>query len=87
MLRNAGFTKIKVSASYDCWSETPESKIANAQMVQKLCLDSWAAEQAIVLGIADKKTLAKTAEAWRAWAENPDAFMAEARAEAVAWNL
>ncbi len=86
MLRNAGFTKIKVSASCDCWSETPESKIAHAKLCEQICSDSWAAEQAIALGIADKETLANIADAWRAWADNPDAFMAEARAEAVAWN-
>ena len=86
MLRNAGFTKIKVSASCDCWSETPESKIAHAKLCEQICSDSWAAEQAIALGIADKETLANIADAWRAWADNPDAFMVEARAEAVAWN-
>jgi ubiquinone/menaquinone biosynthesis C-methylase UbiE len=86
VLRQAGFERIAVSASYDCWSRSPPSKVAHSQFIQKLCLDSWIAEKAVSLGIADTKTLADTAEAWRAWAEDSDSFMAEARAEAVAWN-
>ena len=86
MLREAGFERIIVSASYDCWSRTPASKAAHSAMCRQVCLGSWVSEQAMALGIADKETLSRTAEAWRAWTDNPDAFMAEARAEAVAWN-
>ena len=85
-LREAGFRKPVVSASYDCWTSTPEASQRNACFLSKLVGASAFASQLIEAGIADSDTLARMSERFMAWGRHPHAFAAEAWGEAVAWK-
>ena len=85
-LREAGFRKPVVSASYDCWTSTPEEAQRNACFLSKLVGASAFASQLIEAGIADSDTLARMSERFMAWGRHPHAFAAEAWGEAVAWK-
>ena len=85
LLREAGFVRIEVSASYECFG--------NSERIQR-----WAErmagtftqppvyEQLIELGWSSQVELEQIAASWRAWGENPDAFFARSWREAVAWK-
>jgi len=84
LLRAAGFARAEVSASYDCHA-TPATTQQWATF--------WAAElrgtmgaRLRALGWTDRATLEGMAAAWTAWAARPDAFLARAFCEAVAWR-
>ena len=84
LLREAGFARAEASASYDCHA-TPAATRQWAAF--------WAAElrgtmgaRLRDLGWADRAALDAMAAAWTAWAERPDAFLARAFCEAVAWR-
>ena len=85
-LREAGFERPVVSASYDCWTSTPEASQRNACFLSKLVGESAFASQLIEAGIADRGTLARMSERFMAWGRHPHAFAAEAWGEAVAWK-
>ena len=82
----AGFTRLAPSASYDCWTETPETTARAAAAMSALLTSSPLAERAIELGLANRAALEASAEAFRQWSGNPAAFAAEAWCEAVAWK-
>jgi SAM-dependent methyltransferase len=84
LVREAGFERAEVSASYDCHA-TPDSTRQWGSF--------WAAElrgtmgaRLLDLGMADRAALDDMAAAWLTWAERPDAFLARAFCEAVAWR-
>lgn len=85
-LREAGFQELVVSASYDCWTSTPEESQRNACFLSKLVGESAFASQLIEAGIADSDTLARMSKRFIAWGKHPHAFAAEAWGEAVAWK-
>ena len=85
-LREAGFRKPVVSASYDCWTSTAEETRRNAGFLAKLVGESAFALQLIEAGLADSATLARMSESFMAWGRHPHAFAAEAWGEAVAWK-
>ena len=85
-LREAGFERPVVSASYDCWTGTPEESQRNACFLSKLVGESAFASQLIEAGIGDSDTLARMSERFMAWGRHPHAFAAEAWGEAVAWK-
>ena len=85
-LQEAGFERPVVSASYDCWTSTPEESQRNACFLSKLVGKSAFASQLIEAGIADSDTLARMSEHFMAWGRHPHAFAAEAWGEAVAWK-
>ena len=73
-----------MAASYDCHA-TPATP--------RQWADFWAAElrgtmgaRRRALGRTDRAALAALAAAWLAWADRPDAFLARAFCEAVAWR-
>lgn len=83
-LRQAGFERISASASYDCYE---------APAVQRTWGAFWAdllqrEHAGLILehGWATRDDLAAMARALRAWDEQPDAFFARARCEAVGWK-
>jgi len=80
-LTEAGFTRIEMSASYDCWTSTPEQKHVSARFLESLVSDSSFARQ-----LVDLDLLAALRSAFREWGSNPVAFAAEAWTEAVAWK-
>ena len=82
VMRKVGFINLKVSASYDCWTETREAARAATQWMVKTGLDS--ADMLIALGWTDRSQVEARNLAIRTWGENEDAFAAEAWGEAVA---
>src|SRR5688572_30183298 len=83
LLHAAGFARAEVAASYDCHATPATTRQWGA---------FWAAElrgtmgaRLLALGWTDRATLDAMAAAWTAWAEHPDAFLARAFCEAVAW--
>jgi ubiquinone/menaquinone biosynthesis C-methylase UbiE len=86
-LRDAGFTRTDVSASYDCWTRNPDQTRVTADFLANLVGDSSFAKQLIDAGIADRAILEQMRLDFLRWGTNLDAFAAEAWGEAVAWKL
>ena len=86
-LRKAGFSRTISSASYDCWTPTPEI----ARKVGNLMKAYFNSEEFVGLvlqrNMVDGKTLEKIQRAFDDWGEDQDIFAAEAWGEAVAWKL
>jgi ubiquinone/menaquinone biosynthesis C-methylase UbiE len=85
-LRESGFARIEASASYDCWTRTPEETGRCAAFLARLVGDSSFSAQLLAAGLADPETLQALSRGFVAWGTNPDAFAAEAWGEAVAWQ-
>jgi ubiquinone/menaquinone biosynthesis C-methylase UbiE/purine-nucleoside phosphorylase len=85
-LRESGFSRIEASASYDCWTKTPEETGQNAAFLASLVRNSPFSAQLLEASLADRATLELLSEQFNAWGRNPDAFAAEAWGEAVAWQ-
>lgn len=85
-LRDCGFNRIEVSASYDCWTKTPEDRQNNAYFLANLVGQSEFTMQLLESGIVSRRTLTEMSECFIEWGKNPNAFAAEAWAEAVAWK-
>ena len=83
-LREAGFDTLAVSASYDCWTATPQETRRNADFLAQLVASSGFAAQLIEARLVDKATLAQMSAAFITWGVHPHAFAAEAWGEAVA---
>ncbi len=84
LLHTAGFSRADVSASYDSHA-TPESTHQWSVF--------WASELAdkmgdrfIEQGWVDRQTVEQMSQAWQEWSGRPDAFLARAFCEAVAWH-
>src|SRR5262245_53723956 len=86
-LRESGFARIEVSASYDCWTRTPAEALRNARFLARLVSDSTFATQLLEAGLADRTGLEAMRQGFLDWGANPDAFAAEAWGEAVARKL
>lgn len=85
-LREAGFTRFKLSASYDCWTETPEDRVLNARFMSALMSRSRLAARIIEAGLAGESVLKEMGDAFLEWGEMPDALAAEAWVEVVTWK-
>lgn len=85
-VRRAGFSPIKVSASYDCWTENQEAARSAANTMARYCHSPEFADPIIKLGFTDRWRLEEIGAALTQWGENEDAFAAEAWGEAVAWK-
>lgn len=83
-MRKVGFINLKVSASYDCWTETREAAREAAEMMINVGRDM--AEAGNALGLAGQSGPEETTSVIRAWGEDENAFAAEAWGEAVAWK-
>lgn len=83
-LNEADFEAITMSASYDCWTSTPDEKAVTARFLQSLVGDSSFARQLLEAGLADQALLQSLREAFAEWAIIPTAFAAEAWTEAIA---
>ena len=83
-LQEAGFEVAAVSASYDCWTATPEETRRNADFLAALVGRSGFASQLIEAGLADPATLTRMSDGFVRWGRYPHAFAAEAWGEAVA---
>ena len=56
-LREAGFSRVEASASYDCWTKTPQETRRNAAFLANLVSTASFAQQLISAGLADRPTL------------------------------
>ena len=85
-IRKAGFADITVSASYDCWTSTPESAQRNLNFMAGYCRSSEFRDAVVEYGLSNYKDLDRIIAAFQEWRDDPDAFAAEAWAEAIAWK-
>ena len=85
-LREAGFSRLEASASYDCWTRTLEETGRCAAFLARLVGASSFSAQLVEAGLADEATLQQLSRGFVEWGANPDAFAAEAWGEAVAWQ-
>jgi ubiquinone/menaquinone biosynthesis C-methylase UbiE len=79
LLRQAGFTHIKVSASYQCYeplSLATEYLALRIEASQKV-------EQAVSKGWADVQSITMMSRALREWSQHPDGFFAQSWCEVV----
>ncbi len=83
-LTEAGFTRIKMSASYDCWTSTPEQKQVSTRFLESLVSDSAFARQLLEVNLADLNLLDAMRAEFTEWGSNLVSFAAEAWTEAVA---
>jgi ubiquinone/menaquinone biosynthesis C-methylase UbiE len=83
-VREAGFTPVTVSASFDCWTRTPTDTQRNSQFLATLVNNSAFAQQLREAGLASRDLLEMMSQRFLEWGENPNAFAAEAWGEIVA---
>lgn len=83
-LRQAGFNLLKISVSYDCWTPSPEITQKVASYMASHCLSNEFMKPIIDKNLSDKPTLERISSSFLEWANNPDAFAAEAWGEAIA---
>lgn len=83
-LRKAGYTIIKISASYDCWTPSPDITQKVASYMASHCLSNEFMKPALDLKLSDQATLERISASFLEWGKNPDAFAAEAWGEAIA---
>jgi len=85
LLREAGFSRIQASASYEC-ADTPEAiRLWTEPFVGRLTKSTFV-ERVLEEGWADKKTLQEMAAAFQDIWQHPDAFLSMAWCEAVGWK-
>jgi SAM-dependent methyltransferase len=85
LLRECGFTRIRATASTECWADA-EATESRGELIARLTLEPVFADQVIALGWADGATLEQMAAAIRTWGRHPDAFFAWVCCEAVGWK-
>lgn len=78
-LRQAGFTNIKASATYECYE--PLSSIAEYLALR--IESSATADRAVEEGLVDSRSLQSMTLALREWSQDPDGLFAQAWCEAV----
>jgi hypothetical protein len=77
-MRRLGFKNIKVSASYDCWTENQEAARAAANRSAIQIISPVYADALIALGLSDRSRLEEISLAMRVWGEDENAFAVEA---------
>lgn len=85
-LHQAGFAEVKVSASFDCWTSSPDVARQVALYMAAHCISDEFTQPIIDLGLSDQPTLERISKELRNWGESPDAFAAEAWGEALAFK-
>jgi len=78
LLRQVGFVRTEASASYDSYGTT--------ESVKRLAYAVATPPSGDTTGAAKDTELEATADAWRRWADSPDAFFAHALCEGVGWK-
>jgi ubiquinone/menaquinone biosynthesis C-methylase UbiE len=85
LCRKAGFVKTQAGASYQCFS-SEETTRQLATTFSDLLSEADYIRKVVDLGLAERAELARISQAWQAWGEHPDAFLAVAYCEVVAWK-
>lgn len=86
LLRAAGFNRVVVSASFDCWTRTPASAHETAAFFAAHCRSPEFSEPVTASQLADRQTIEQIAQSFLEWGQDPRAFAAEAWGEVVAWK-
>jgi hypothetical protein len=84
-LHAAGFTRIRPSASCDCWTSDADATRFVADFLATYTVSTEFATPIIELNMASEAELHAISEELRRWGDNPDSFAAEPWGEAVAW--
>ncbi len=85
-LRKAGFSRVISSASYDCWTPTPETARKVGSLMQAYFNSDEFVGPVSRHRMTDGITLERIQHAFEDWGEDQDIFAAEAWGEAVAWK-
>lgn len=85
LLYQAGFSRITMSASYECIG-TPEIRRQACAFQARLCDEAAFMDQAITLGWLSREERAQISAAWRAAGEQPETFCAGAFCTGVGWQ-
>ena len=86
VLREAGFTRIHMTASCEVRSDSASTTTWANALVHFLRQEPTLAERAIELGWADSITLEALVDALQTWGAHPDAFWSETWCAAIAWK-
>ena len=70
-LQEAGLEVVAVSASYDCWTPTPEETRRNADFLAALVGRCGFASQLVEAGLADPATLTRMSNGFIDWGRRP----------------
>jgi ubiquinone/menaquinone biosynthesis C-methylase UbiE len=84
LLRQAGFVNVVASATYETYG-TPEQVRAFGQTAAKMLATESLLKQLIQLG-SNPSEIEEMRQAWLAWSEDPNAFCADVRCEAIGWK-
>lgn len=85
ILQEIGFINVKASASFD-YAGTPETTKKAGEFWADLILQNQIIQVVFEHNLATKKELEEMSKAFLEWGENPYAFFARGRCEAVAWK-
>lgn len=85
LMEQSRFINIEASAIYESYG-SPEAVRYWGRMVAEAVREENHVTQLTQLGLANASDLAEMGAAWEKWAENPDAFFADAWCEAVGWK-
>jgi hypothetical protein len=85
-LQKAGFARIRLSASYDCWTSSQENTRRVSHFLAGYCQSEEFKGPVLQYGLSDRQRLKKIAEDIHKWGNDPSSFAAEAWTEALAWK-
>ena len=85
MLRQAGFTGIEATASFDVYGNSGTLRVL-VEAGRRQNLSRAYVDQVIALGLADRDTLERINEDCMKLIDDPDAFVAIAHCEALGWK-
>lgn len=86
LVRQAGFEPTLPSASFDVYGDEDGVRLI-ADVASSRCYDADYVQRVVSHGLATPEKLATLADAWLAWAKEPDAFFALAHGEVVGWKM
>lgn len=85
LLREAGFVRRVVTASFDCNADPIQNRTSGQAAAVQILEASFGGKM-VELGLATWEELQQIGDAWRAWGEHPDSFMAWPWCEVVGWK-
>ena len=84
-MREAGFVHMRVSTSTDSYTEPAAIREWSSAYTEAM-LQSNFVDRVLVHGVATRSDLEGIAAAWRAWGNDPHAFICLSQTEVVAWK-
>jgi len=85
-LQKAGFARIQLSASYDCWTSSQENTRRVSHFLAGYCQSEEFKGLVLKYELFDQQMLKKIAESLHKWGNDPNSFAAEAWTEALSWK-